>query len=129
MARLLVVDDELDVCDFVKSFFEERGFEVFTAQDGMEAMRIIQRTKIDTMLLDVRMRGMDGIEALKKIREMDKNIKVIMVTAVDEQGKIDEAMKLGAIAYVTKPLVLETLESTVMLSARGAAKNVQGNRQ
>jgi len=120
MIKLLAVDDEIDVCDFVKSFFEERGFEVFTALDGMEALRVLHRAKPDIILLDVRMQGIDGIETLKRIKEINKKVKVIMVTAIEDQDKVDEAMKLGAVAYVTKPLVLETLESTVMLSAREA---------
>ena len=105
MVRILVVDDEADVCDFTKSFFEGRGFEVFTAQDGHDAIARLTKVKPDLILLDVRMKSMDGIATLKHIKEISPNTIVIMVTAVDEADKIEEAKKLGARDYVTKPLV------------------------
>ena len=114
MIKILVVDDEMDVCDFVKNFFEERNFQVYTALSGAEALRIFRREKPDITLLDIRMKGMDGIEALKKIKGIDKDAKIIMVTAVEDQAKMDTAYELGACKYITKPLVLEELESTVM---------------
>lgn len=111
--KMLIVDDEIDVCDFVKNFFEERNYTVFTALGGEEALRIIKTQKPDIILLDIKMKKMDGIETLKRIREIDKNVNVIMVTAVEDRDKMDAAHKLGARDYITKPLVLEELEHTV----------------
>jgi len=118
MKKMLIVDDEIDVCDFVKNFFEERAFRVYTALNGQEALRIVKKEKPHLILLDIKMKGMDGIETLKKIREVNKNAKVIMVTAVEDQEKMENAYKLGACEYVTKPLVLEDLESKVSLHAK-----------
>ena len=113
MRKILIVDDEIDVCDFVKHFFEERNFQTFTALSGEEALRILKKEKPDMVLLDIRMKKMDGIETLKKLREIDKDVKVIMVTAVDDHDKVEACNKLGVSKYVTKPLVLEELERTV----------------
>ena len=113
MHRLLVVDDELDVCDFVKSFFEERNYEVVTALDGEDAVKILKRYKFDVVLLDVKMKKMGGLETLKGIRAIGNSVKVIMVTAVDDETKIERACELGACRYITKPLVLEELERVV----------------
>lgn len=113
MIKLLVVDDEVDVCDFVKNFFEERDYTVFTALDGEEALRVVKRQKPDIILLDIKMKKMDGVETLKKIRDIDKDVNVIMVTAIDDRDKMESAYKLGAKDYITKPLVLEELERTV----------------
>ena len=118
MIKILVVDDEIDVCDFVKNFFEERDFQVYTALNGNDAIRIVRKDKPELILLDVRMKGMDGIETLKKIREVDKKVKVVMVTAVVEQDIMDQASKLGASKYITKPLILEELESTVLANTK-----------
>ena len=118
MTRILVVDDEIDVCDFVKNFFEERDFQVYTALNGNDAIRIVRKDKPELILLDVRMKGMDGIETLKKIREVDKKVKVVMVTAVVEQDIMDQASKLGASKYITKPLILEELESAVLANTK-----------
>ena len=113
MHKLLVVDDEHDICDFVKNFFNERGFQVFTALNGEEAISITKREKPEIILLDIKMQGMDGIATLKHIKEIDRNQKVIMVTALEDQDKMDEACKLGACEYITKPLVLDNLEQAV----------------
>ncbi len=114
MRKILVVDDEIDVCDFVKTFFEERGFRVFTALNGAEAVSIVQRDKPDVILLDIKMKGMDGLATLHQIKEVDRDSKVIMVTALEDQDKMEEAYKCGAIDYITKPLVLDYLESAVL---------------
>lgn len=114
MEKILIVDDEKDTCDFVQSFFGERGFKVYCAMNGHHALEVVEREKPDLILLDIRMRHMDGIETLKKIRKIDKKVKVIMVSAADEQEKMDAARALGAEKYITKPLILENLESTVM---------------
>lgn len=113
MQKILIVDDEQDICEFVKNFFQERGYEVLTAADGEQALEITKKVSPELVLLDIKMKGMDGIATLKHIKEMNKNQKVIMVTALDDQDKISEACKLGACEYITKPLILDHLEQTV----------------
>ncbi|MFH0764482.1 MAG: response regulator [Candidatus Omnitrophota bacterium] len=113
MRKLLVVDDEKEICDFMKNFFQERGYEVFISLSGEDALEAIKKDKPDLVLLDIKMKGMDGIAALKHIKDMDKKIKVVMVTALEDQEKMNEACKLGACEYITKPLMLDHLEEAV----------------
>jgi DNA-binding response OmpR family regulator len=113
MRKILVVDDEIDICDFVKNFFEERGYQVLTALSGEDAIVIAKTEKPELVLLDIKMKGMDGIAALKHLREINRGQKVIMVTALEDQDKMDEASRLGACDYVTKPLMLDYLENAV----------------
>ena len=113
MKKILVVDDERDICDFVQNFFQERGYIVLVALSGEEALTVIKAEKPDLVLLDIKMRGMDGIAALKHIKDYDKKIKVVMVTALEEHERMDEACRLGACEYITKPLVLDHLENAV----------------
>ena len=68
MHKLLVVDDENDICDFVKTFFKDRGFHVLTASNGEEALSIVKKDRPDMVLLDIKMKGMDGLAALKHIK-------------------------------------------------------------
>jgi len=117
MLRLLIVDDEADICDFVKSFFTERDFDVLVAHNGKEALSVIESDKPDLVLLDVKMPVMDGMETLREIRKKDESLKVIMVTAVDDTDKAEEARRYGVVDYITKPLVLEQLERTVFTIA------------
>lgn len=114
MAKMLVVDDELDICNFLKSFFVEKQYEVRTATGGEEALALARSEKPDVVLLDIKMPGMSGIEALRQLKEIDKKIKVIMVTAVEETSMVDLAKELGADDYITKPFSLAYLEKDVM---------------
>ena len=117
MLRLLIVDDEVDICDFVKNFFADRNFDVIVAYDGKEALERVKSDNPDIILLDIKMPVMDGIETLKEIRKIDKDKKVIMVTAIEDGEKAEEAKKHGVVEYITKPLLLEQLERTVFTIA------------
>ena len=111
--RLLVVDDEEEICDFLKSFFEDRQYLVETAHSGVQALEKVKSFEPHIVLLDIQMPEMDGMKALQIIKRENPKIKVIMVTAVETQEKIEEAMRFGADNYITKPLSLEYLENEV----------------
>lgn len=111
--KILVVDDEQDICNFVKNFFEERGLEVLTASNGEEALAIAENEEPLLVLLDIRMPRMDGIETLRCIKKKRPKDRVIMVSCVDDLDKMDEAKRLGAEAYITKPLILGELVKAV----------------
>ena len=113
MTKMLVVDDEIEICDFLKTFFEERNYRVFTAMTGETAIRLVDQESPAIVLLDIKMPGIDGIEVLKRIKTFHPETKVIMVTAIETRDKIDEATRLGADNYITKPLSLEYLETDV----------------
>ena len=113
MKKLLIVDDEIEICEFLKSFFEDRDYRVAVAHDGVMAFEQVGIFKPDVVLLDIQMPGLDGLQALKKIKEKYPKTKVIMVTAVETQDKIEDAMRSGADNYITKPLSLEYLEKDV----------------
>jgi DNA-binding response OmpR family regulator len=113
MKTLLVVDDEFEICAFLKTFFEERDFIVRTAVSGESALREIEKEKPQVVLLDIQMPGMNGMSTLRKIKQVFPGVKVIMVTAVETREKIEEAIRLGADNYITKPLSLEYLEKDV----------------
>lgn len=116
MARLLIVDDEEDVREFAANFFRKRKIEVLTATGGQEALDSIDKQKPDLVLLDIKMDRMDGIQALERIKQKDKNIKVIMVTGKkpEEEESFNRCNQLGALAYIHKPLELDELEKIVL---------------
>jgi len=128
MVKLLIVDDEADICDFVQKFFKDRHFNVFVAYNGEDALNIIQRERPKILLLDMKMPVMNGIETLKAIRERGDDIKVIMVTAINDIDVVKEARKCGAVEYITKPLVLEQLEKTVLAMAKQIRTDTRGQR-
>ena len=115
VCKILTVDDEMGIDSFFYEFFSIRNYEVFNARSGKEAVAIVKKHNPRIVLLDIMMRGMDGIETLKKIKEIDKDIVVIMVTGQKDDDTIKQALESGADDYITKPLSLEYLEKVVLL--------------
>lgn len=113
MARILVVDDEQETREFISEFLELRGYQVLTAANGLEAISAVKSERPHIVLLDIRMPGLDGIEALQRIRAIDKEVGVIMVTAVKDEKIGEYALKLGACDYITKPIDLDDMEKSV----------------
>ena len=115
MPKLLIVDDEVDIREFAKRFFTKRGIDVTTASNGEEALSSIDQNKPDLVLLDITMEKMSGIDALKKLREKNNFVKVIMVTGIEDEETVKEANGYGVKGYVHKPLVLDELEKIVLV--------------
>jgi len=115
ICKILSVDDELGIHSFFYEFFTLRNFEVITASNGKEAIKLVEKERPRIVLLDVNMRGMDGVEVLKKIKEIDKNIAVIMVSGVKDDEVVKKVKAMGADDFVAKPLSLEYLEKVVLL--------------
>jgi len=113
MARVLVVDDEPNAVELLQEFLTGKGYEVITASNGKEALQMLKAERPHLILLDVRMPGMNGLEALRQIREIDREVGVIMVTAVNEEETGREALRLGAFDYIVKPLDLAYLERSL----------------
>jgi len=100
---ILVVDDTEFMVKVLSEIFEADGYVVHTARSGEEALGVYAEVLPDLVTLDVVMPGMDGIGVLARLREMDPACKVIMVSAVGLEGKVMEALGLGARNYVLKP--------------------------
>ena len=124
MIKILVVDDEPDVCNFVNNFFSMRNYQVFTALSGEEALKIVESEDPLIVLQDIRMSGIDGIETLRRMKKKRPNNRVIMVTCVDDMERMDKAKELGADGYITKPLVLDDLVKAVTEAAPKLKPNV-----
>jgi len=113
--RILIVDDEPLTRLMLADFLETKGYKVFTASDGEEALRKVKSERPLLMLLDVRMPKMDGMEVLAKAKAMDPYLKVIMITGVKDEDVAQNAREMGADDYITKPLHLDSLEKGVWL--------------
>lgn len=103
ISRVLVVDDEEEIRKILSRILEKEGFKVITALDGQQALQRICNDAPDIILLDVRMPGLNGMEVLKKIREIDDDLPVVLVTAYADIHQAVEAMKEGACNYLAKP--------------------------
>ncbi len=115
MIKILIVDDEVEICNIFYDFFTPKGYEVIKATSGKEAIGLVKTEKPNLVFLDIRMPVMDGMEVLKQIKEIDRSITVIMVTVLKDEKTAKNALKLGAYDYVTKPLGLDYLEKAAVL--------------
>lgn len=113
--KILVVDDEIEITEFVGEFLKEKGYHVITANDGFTALEKVKSEKPNLVLLDIKMPKMDGLETLKRIREIDLGVGVVMVTVIKDEEIGRRAMELGAFDFINKPIDLTQLENTVMV--------------
>ena len=112
--KLLVVDDEGDVRNFFTNFFGRREIEVLAVPNAEEAIKMVVSQRPKAILLDIKLEGMDGIETLRRIKELDKQVKVIMVTGREDDEAKQETKRLGAYGFIHKPIELDEVEKLVM---------------
>jgi len=113
-ANILIVDDENDCVELLKSHLARKGYTVDSASSGEETLLKIKTSRPDIVLLDIRMFGMDGLITLKQIKDIDDSINVIMTSAVYDKKIIEEATKLGAKDYLIKPFNMIKLDNTIL---------------
>jgi DNA-binding NtrC family response regulator len=111
--KILVVDDELSIRESLCDWLQQDGYEVESAANGVKALTKTRGTRFDIMLIDVKMPEMDGLTLLKKIREDDQDMAIVMMTAHGDIQDAVQAIKLGAYDYLLKPFDLEELSLTV----------------
>jgi DNA-binding response OmpR family regulator len=111
--KILLVDDEPEVCEVDSYYLTKKGYEVITANSAEQAISLLSKEHPKLILLDILMPEVDGIECLRRIKKIDKNVPVIMVTCVDEIETAKKAMELGAVDYITKPLGYRALETAI----------------
>ena len=114
MAKIMLVDDAAFMRMMVKNALTKSGYDNFVeAQDGAEAVKKYDEEKPDMVIMDITMPKMDGLQALKKIRENDPNAKVVMCTAMGQEGMVVDAIKSGAKDFIVKPFNAERIVQTV----------------
>lgn len=120
MTKILIVDDESGIVEEVKSFFEEEGFEVYTADTGKDGIDLIAKVMPDVMLIDMKLPDMSGLNVLKACKATSPKTKTIVNTGYVDQVVIDEAERLGRDAFLQKPFNLERLYEEIQRLIGGA---------
>src|SRR5512136_1645910 len=129
MSKLLLIDDEADVQYSFQRIFDSPDIELTTASSGEEGLRIIPKLKPDLVILDNRMGvGMTGLETLRRIRQFDSKLLVILMTAYGTTQTAIEAMKLGAYDYLLKPFDVPKLKEVVFSALKAAREMREGTR-
>ena len=120
MSKLLLIDDEEDVRYSIQRIFNAPDIELATASSGEEGMKLIPKFKPDLVLMDVRLGGLNGLETLRRIRQGDPKLLVILMTAYGTTQTAIEAMKLGAYDYLLKPFDAPKLKEIVANALKAA---------
>ena len=125
--RMLVIDDDPGLRDYLEALASSRGYQVFTAATGEEAIESLERTRPDLITLDLVLPGMDGLETLRQIKERVADVPVVMLSGHGQARNIVEAMKLGASDFLRKPFEVEELEVAFQkaLEKRALRKEVE----
>ncbi len=110
---ILIVDDEPIVRESIRDWLKDAGYQVTTAETGEEALKMMETQDFSILVLDVRLPGKTGIQILKEIKALKPQIKSIIITAYPSAELAVEAMKLGAIDYLIKPIIPDDLEKLI----------------
>ncbi len=120
MAKLLLIDDEADVQYSFRRIFDSPDIELTTASSGEEGLKLVAKLKPDLVIMDVRMGGITGLETLRRMRQTDSKLLVILMTAYGTTQTAIEAMKLGAFDYLLKPFDVPKLKEIVAGALKAA---------
>jgi two-component system nitrogen regulation response regulator GlnG len=120
MDKLLLIDDEVDVQYSFRRILDSPEIELVTASSGEEGLKLLPQLKPDLVLMDVRMAGMNGLETLRRMRQIDAKTPVIMMTAYGTTQTAIEAMKLGAYDYLLKPFDVPKLKELIAGALKSA---------
>ena len=107
--KILIIDDELEICKMVTEFLFDAGYSASYALNGPDGLAMIKKDPPSLVLLDIGMPGMDGIEVMRQIHETFPSLPVIILTGHRDTGSVKKVIERGASEYLTKPINLETL--------------------
>ena len=107
--RILIIDDELEMCLSLSELLDEEGYQTFYTTTPLDTSCILEKEKIDLLIMDVKMPEMSGIDLLKTIKKQNSSISVIMITGYPTVENAVQAMRYGAVNFYVKPLKLDDM--------------------
>ena len=121
MKRILIIDDDMDMCQLLGHFLQRKGFETDTAHTGYKGLVKFNENKFDVVLCDFRLGDMDGRKVLQKIKEINSEVVVIIITGYSDVKMAVEVMRYGAFDYITKPLIPEEVINVINKGLNGTS--------
>jgi len=121
--KVLMVDDEVVFCENMTKLLNTRGYQAKAVNEGEEAIRVLKKEAYDVVVLDLKMPGMNGIDILKKLNELNVSSQVIMLTGHGGVDTAMEAIKLGAYDYLPKPCEVDELSEMINNSQNNNGRN------
>ncbi len=116
--KILIVDDEPNVCNFLSEFLDYKGFEPTITLSGKEALQQLESEDFDLVLLDIIMPEMNGFEVLERINQIGNKVPVIILTGVKDQNVANDSIEMGAVDFISKPIDLDRLEQSILVNIK-----------
>ena len=113
MSKLLVIDDEPAILEMIEGHFSVRGFQVLTATDGVEGLQIVESEKPDVVLLDLKMKKMDGDRFVQEVRERNISAKILVITGYQDEALRNKVERLGVDVFLEKPVSILELQRKI----------------
>jgi DNA-binding response OmpR family regulator len=107
--KILIVDDEVDLSATLVERLGIRGFDAVAVETGAQALEQVRKNKFDVIVLDIKLKGEDGVDVMKQIKQIKENLPVILLTGHMSREANEEGLKAGAIDYILKPIDIEDL--------------------
>jgi len=112
--KIIIIDDDSETLDLLNTFFSSLGHQVTTTTNSIDGLKFIATEIFDLVLLDIKLPERDGIEVLKEIKQMDRNLPVVMITGYKEAEKVIEAFRNGAMDCLLKPFNFDYIKNNVL---------------
>lgn len=123
MTNILIVDDEEIIRNFLTDVLSEDGYRVHSLEKAEDALDLISKGGIEILITDIKMKGMNGLDLLKKTKDINPGIDVVVITAFDSAQNAMESMKLGAVDYLSKPINIEQMRFIISKILQQRIKN------
>ena len=121
MHKILVIDDDMDICHLLKKFLSKNNYEVMTAHNGEMGLKILDDMQPDLVMTDFRLGDMDGSEVITAIKSRMPHVPILVITGYSDIRIAVNVMKLGALDYITKPLLPQEILMTLFMPNRTRA--------
>jgi DNA-binding NtrC family response regulator len=113
MDRIMIIEDDEEMRSVLKDFFEEEGFEIDSASNGVDALRILSKDHFDLIITDIRMPGLTGLDILPRIKSLEPETPIVVITAYGGDDVRRRSIERGATTYLEKPIRLSHLRTLV----------------
>ncbi|MCK4689677.1 MAG: response regulator [Candidatus Marinimicrobia bacterium] len=114
--KILIVDDEPSVCNFLSDYLKYKGYNSKIALSGKEALAALNTEHFDLVLLDLIMPKMNGLEVLERIKKIDLRVPIIILTSVKDKNITESSLEMGAVDFISKPIDIERLEESITIN-------------
>ena len=107
--RVMIIDDDQEIRDIFSEIFGEEKFDIFAAENGLVAIEEMKKNDYDLAFIDIYMPGINGLETLRQLKEINENLKTVMISGFSNEALLEKSLEIGADDYLYKPLDIQDI--------------------